>query len=146
MQGYSFGQQYFLQKGLKMFGDRGIKAVGAEMEQLHIWNCFEPLLLSSLIPSEKEKALKARLMFLTEKHDKNFKGQMVANGKPTREWHTREEATGPTASLERIFLMRLLTQKRRETFCRQMCQMHSFIQTTIPEGEERVVMKVDGPI
>jgi hypothetical protein len=48
MQCHSFGQQYIPQKGLKMFGDKGMKAVGAEMGQLHYQNCFEPLLVSSL--------------------------------------------------------------------------------------------------
>jgi hypothetical protein len=30
-------------------------------------------------------------MFLSKKHDKRVKGRMVYNGKPTREWLTRED-------------------------------------------------------
>jgi hypothetical protein len=100
--------------------------------------------VSSLTPSEKEKALEA-LMFLTEKRDKSIKGRMVANGKPTREWHTREEATSPTASLEGIFLTAAVDAKeKRDVLSADV--PNAFIQTDIPDGEERIVMKVDGPI
>ena len=44
------------------------------------------------------------LMFLTEKKDKSVKGKMVYNGKPTREWPTREDSASPTAALESIML------------------------------------------
>jgi hypothetical protein len=70
---------------------------------------------------------------------------MVANGKPTREWHTREEASSPTASLEGIFLMAAVDAKEKRDILSADVP-NAFIQTTIPEGEERVVMKVDGPI
>ena len=39
-------------------------------------------------------------MFLTEKQDKSAKGRMVHNGKPTREWLSREESASPTAATE----------------------------------------------
>eukprot|EP00980_Cylindrotheca_fusiformis_P030969 scaffold25690_cov333-Cylindrotheca_fusiformis.AAC.1 len=54
-------------------------------------------------PSEKRKAMEA-LMFLTEKRDGTIKGRMVYNGKPTRDWLSREDAASPTASLEGVFL------------------------------------------
>jgi hypothetical protein len=43
-------------------------------------------------------------MFLAEKRDKSIKGRMVYNGKPTREWLTREDSTSPTAALESMML------------------------------------------
>ncbi len=147
MQGHSFGQQYILQKGLKIFGDKGRKAVSSEMGQLHHRDCFQPLLVSSLTPSEKKRALEA-LMFLTEKRDKSIKGRMVANGKPTREWHTKEEATSPTASLEGIFLTAAVDAKeKRDVLSADV--PNAFIQTQVPEtkdGEDRVVMKLTGPL
>jgi hypothetical protein len=54
-----------------------------------------------LMPSEKKKAQMA-LMFLTEKRDGSVKGRMVYNGKPTREWLSKDDAASPTASLEAI--------------------------------------------
>ena len=85
-----FGPQYMLQKGLKMFGDKGYNAAKTEIGQLHDRVCFRPLNVSKLTPTEKSQAMEA-LMFLTEKRPdleghKKVKGRMVYNGKPTREW------------------------------------------------------------
>ena len=50
-------------------------------------------------------------MFLTEKRDKTEKGRMVCNGKPTREWLTKEESASPTVSLESVFLLAIIDAK-----------------------------------
>ena len=47
------------------------------------------------------------LTHLTEKRDNTVKGRTVHNGKPTREWLSREESESPTASIEGTFLMAL---------------------------------------
>jgi hypothetical protein len=46
---------------------------------------------------EQRKAQQA-LMFLGEKRDRTVKGRMVYNGKPTREWLSREDSASPTAA------------------------------------------------
>jgi hypothetical protein len=84
-QGASFAQQYMLQKGLKVFGNKGHKASMKEINQLHKRTCFAPLKVKDMKHSERKKAQMA-LMFLTEKRDKSVKGRMVYNGKPTGEW------------------------------------------------------------
>jgi hypothetical protein len=43
------------------------------------------------------------LLFLTEKRDGRIKGRLVYNGKPTREWLSKEEAAYPTAFLEGFY-------------------------------------------
>jgi hypothetical protein len=43
-------------------------------------------------------------MFLGEKRCGTVKGRMVYNGKPTREWLSREDSASPTAALESIML------------------------------------------
>ena len=43
-------------------------------------------------------------MFLTEKRNGTVKGRMVYNGKPTRDWVSREEAASPTVSSESVFI------------------------------------------
>ena len=53
------------------------------------------------------------LMFLTEKRDKSVKGRMVYNGKPTREWLTREDSASPTAALESIMLTAVIDAHER---------------------------------
>jgi hypothetical protein len=83
--GASFAQQYMLQKGLKVFGNKGHEASMKEIDQLHKRTCFAPLKVKEMKPSESKKAQMA-LMFLTEKRDKSVKGRMVYNTKPTREW------------------------------------------------------------
>jgi hypothetical protein len=42
IQGASFAQQYLIQKGLKVFGEEGRKALLKEMDQLHRRNYFTP--------------------------------------------------------------------------------------------------------
>ena len=55
--------------------------------------------------TDKEKAqAQMALTHLTEKRDKTIKARTVHNGKPTREWLSREELASPTASMEGTFL------------------------------------------
>jgi hypothetical protein len=100
--GATFSQQYILKKGIKKFGKKGEKAAAEELDQPQRRNCFNPIDVSTLTPSKK-KAMES-LLFLTEKRDGRIKGRLVYNGKPTRKWLSKEEATSPTASLEGIFL------------------------------------------
>ena len=102
-QGASFAQQHLLCKGLKVFGKKGHEALAKEINQLYQRNCFYPILVASMTTGERKKAMTA-LMFLTEKRDLTIKGRMVYNGKPTREWLSREGLASPTAALESIML------------------------------------------
>ena len=77
--GASFAQQYILQKGLKVFGDKGREASKKEIDQLHRRTCFAPINVKDMKPSERRKAQQA-LMFLTETRDNSVKGRMVYNG------------------------------------------------------------------
>ena len=145
VQGASFAQQYILQKGLKKFGDLGSKAATKEMDQLHQRSCFTPISIAALTPQERKKAMEA-LMFLTEKRCGTIKGRMVYNGKPTREWLSREDSASPTASLESILLTAVIDAKEgRDVMTADV--PNAFIQTEMPEvedGEERVIMKITG--
>jgi len=86
-------------------------------------------------------------MFLTEKRDKSIKGRMVYNGKPTREWLSREDSASPTASLESIMLTAIIdAHEGRDVMSADI--PNAFIQTSMPDdlvtGKERVVMKITG--
>ena len=70
---WSFGQQHILQKGLKMFKEKGHAAAMKELDQLHKRMCFTPVDINDLTTSEKKKAMEA-MMLLTEKKDKTVKG------------------------------------------------------------------------
>ena len=81
---WSFGQQYILQKGLKMFIDKGHDAAMKELDQLHQRMCLIPVDVNDLNTSNEKKAIDA-MMLLAEKKDKSIKGQMVYNGEPSCE-------------------------------------------------------------
>jgi hypothetical protein len=97
----SFAQQYMLQKGLKVFGNKGHEALMKEIGQLHKRTCIAPLKVKEMKPSKRKKAQIA-LMFLTEKRDKSVKGRMVYNRKPTRQWVSQEDAASVGGSSSTI--------------------------------------------
>jgi len=74
------------------------------------------------------------------------KGRLVYNGKPTRDWLSREDASSPTASLESIFLTAVIDAKEgRDVMCNDI--PNAFIQAPMPvveAGDERVIMKING--
>jgi hypothetical protein len=142
--GVSFAQQYLLKKGLQKFGERGEAAALKEMDQLHQRKCFSPLDVSKLTPDERAKAQEA-LMFLTEKRDGTIKGRTVYNGKPTREWLSREDSASPTVSLESLVLTSIIDAKEKRDV--MSCDIpNAFIQANAPklDNDERIVMKITG--
>jgi hypothetical protein len=85
-------------------------------------------------------------MFLGEKRCGTVKGRMVYNGKPTREWLSREDSASPTAALESIMLTAVIeAHEERDVIT---CDIpNAFIQALMPEvkdGNERVMMKITG--
>jgi hypothetical protein len=116
-----------------------------EIDQLHKRTCFALLKVKEMKPSERKKAQMV-LMFLTEKRDKSVKGRMVYNGKPTREWLSREDAASPTAALESIMITGVIEAKEEKDV--MTCNiLNPFIQALLPKkdpGEDRVVIKITG--
>ena len=140
-----YGQQYVLQKGLKLFGERGQAGAEKELEQLHKRECFTPIDISKLTDSERKKAMSA-IMLLTEKRDKTVKGRLVYNGKPTRAWYEREDAASPTVASESIFILAAIdAAEERDTLSADV--PNAFIQAKMPKvkkGQDRVIMKITG--
>jgi hypothetical protein len=146
VEGASFAQQYLLNKGIKVFGERAHGGSSKEVNQLHRRNCFSPISITEMTQSERRKAQQA-LMFISQKRDGTIKGRMVYNGKPTREWLPREDSSSPTAALESIMITSVTidaVEKRDEMTCDIP---NVFIQALMPEmkdREERVMMKITG--
>ena len=141
-QGVNFAQNYIYQKGVKLYGKKGKDASFKKLDQLHRRNCFTPIDIKELTPKEKAQAMEA-LMFLTEKKDRTIKGRMVYNGKPTREWLSREDSASPTAALESIFLTSIVDAKEgRDVMSADV--PNAFIQTDMPDDSNKVVMKITG--
>ena len=101
--GMIFIQQYYITKGLKVFGQQGKDAAMKELGQLVNRNCWKGIHVSELSESEKKKAVEA-MMLLALKHTGEVKGRYVYKGNDTRGWLTREETASPTASLEGILV------------------------------------------
>src|SRR5210317_1918115 len=66
-QGVSFIQQYYLNKGLKIFKEDGEKAAMGELEQLVQRNCWNPIHGEEMTDLERKRAQDA-MMLLAEKH------------------------------------------------------------------------------
>ena len=115
------------------------------MDRLHSRSCFTPKSIAELTGIERRKAQQA-LMFLGEKRDGTIKGRMVYNGKPTREWLSREDSASPTAALESIMLTAVIDATEERDI--MTCDIpNAFIQALMPEvkdGNERVMMKITG--
>ena len=141
---WCYSQQYMLQKGLKVFKEPGAKAASAELKQQHDRVCFRPIKIADMSEEERRKAQEA-LMFLTEKRTGEIKGRMVYNGKPTREWLSKEDSASPTASLEAIFTLAAIdAHEGRDVMTADI--PNAFIQTEMPDtpGKDKVIMKITG--
>ena len=84
-------------------------------------------------------------MFVSQKRTGEYKGQLAYNGKPTREWISREDKSSPTAYNESIFLTCAIDAKEKRDLM-SIDVTNAFIQThmPLPKDGERVVMKVRG--
>ncbi|CAJ1960055.1 unnamed protein product [Cylindrotheca closterium] len=80
-QGVSFIQQYYLNKGLKLFKDCGKKAAIKELDQLVKQQCWDPVHVEELTKKEKEKAVGAMIL-LAKKHTGEVKGRCVYKDRP----------------------------------------------------------------
>ena len=69
---------------------------------------------------------------------------MVFNGKPTREWLSREESASPTASLEGIVITGVIdAHEGRDIMSSDI--PNAFIQAELNRnGKERIIMKITG--
>ncbi|CAJ1944904.1 unnamed protein product [Cylindrotheca closterium] len=83
--GVSFIQQYYLNKGLKIFKERGKEAALKKLDQLIKQSCWTPISIGESAESEKRKADGA-MMLLAEKNSGDIKGRFIDKGSETRDW------------------------------------------------------------
>ena len=136
---------YSLQKGIKKFKRKGFDAAKGEMKQLHDRECWSPILVSSMTPSEKRKALES-LIFLVEKKDGKIKARHCANGSKQRQWMRPDEAASPTVMTESIMLTAAIEAKERRDVA-TFDIPNAFIQTLVDKQDEqgdRIIMKIRG--
>ena len=85
-------------------------------------------------------------MFLSEKRTGVVKGRMVYNGKPTREWISREDVNSPTVSSESVFITAGVDVKEERDVMSSNIP-NAFIQAKLKKMKNsngRVIMKITG--
>ena len=146
--GVQFLQQYYLNKGLKVFGDKGKTGVIKELDQMLKRKCFKPVSVKELTQQQISRAQDAMMLLSEKEITKEIKGRMVFRGDGTREWLSREDTASPTASQERIELTCAIdAHEGRDIMSTDI--PNAFIQTYMPElehGEEAIIMKITGSL
>ena len=95
--------QYGFRKGLKIFGDEGYNAAVSELrDNLLGRDCVRMLKGKEITPTVWKKAL-SYLMFLKRKRNGKINGQGCADGRPQREYISKEESSSPTVSIYALF-------------------------------------------
>ncbi|CAJ1969816.1 unnamed protein product [Cylindrotheca closterium] len=98
----NFVQQYYINQGLKKFGDDGKDAVDKELRQMLLRDCFTPEFVKDMTASERKKAQSAMMLLAEKQFEKTIKGCLVFQGNGTREWLLQEDTASPTALQEAI--------------------------------------------
>ena len=104
--------QMTAQKGLKLFGEKGKKAIMIELKQLLYRKVMEGRNARTLTKEQKRAALRY-LMFLKEKRCGKIKGRGCADGRKQRLYKTKEETSSPTVMIESLFLSCMIDAKER---------------------------------
>ncbi|CAJ1931473.1 unnamed protein product, partial [Cylindrotheca closterium] len=145
-EGLNFIQQYYINQGLKKFGDDGKNAVDKELRQMLLRDYFTPKFVKDMTASERKKAQSAMMLLAEKQFKKTSKGRLVCRGDGTREWLSREDTASPTASQEAITTTYVIDAHEGRDIM-TMDVPNAFIQTYMPEakeGEDRVYMKITG--
>jgi Reverse transcriptase (RNA-dependent DNA polymerase) len=125
--------QMSMKRGLKLFGEDGVSAVGAEIKQLHDRAVMKPATATELTFEQRKEAL-AYLMFLKRKRTGVVKGRGCADRRKQRAYTDKEEATSPTIATEAVFLCAVIdAQERRNVAIVDV--PGAFMQADMPEDE-----------
>ncbi|CAJ1931973.1 unnamed protein product [Cylindrotheca closterium] len=145
-EGLNFIQQYYINQGLKKFGDNGKNTVDKELRQMLLRDCFTSDFVKDMTASERKKAQSTMMILAEKQFKKTIKGRVVYQGDGTREWLLREDTASPTALQEAITTTCVIdAHKGRDIMT--MDVPNAFIQTYMPEakeGEDCIYMKITG--
>ncbi|CAJ1970333.1 unnamed protein product [Cylindrotheca closterium] len=145
-EGLNFIQQYYINQGLKKFGDDGKDAVDKELRQLLLRDCFTPKFVKEMTASEQKKAQSAMMLLAEKQFKKKIKGCLLYRGDRTREWLLQEDTASPTALQEAITTTCVIDAHESRDIM-TMDVPNAFIQTYMPEakeGEDCIYMKITG--
>ena len=112
------------------------------MKQLNDLNVVSPCDPSKITRQEVKRALNY-LMFLKRKSSGHLKGRGCADGRPQREFISRDEASSPTVNLHALYL----TSIQDALEGRDVATVDipgAFLQTDMPNNEPPVHIKLTG--
>ena len=93
--GVVLAEQYSINKGIRLFGDRARESIKKELRQLHDYVTYIPVRPEDLTPEQKKQAL-ASLIFITEKRCGRVKTRACVNGSTQRDYIPKESTASPT--------------------------------------------------
>ena len=93
--GVVLAEQYSINKGIRLFGDRARESVKKELRQLHDYVTYVPVHPEELTKEQKQQAL-ASLIFITEKRCGKIKTRACVNGSTQRDYIPKEATASPT--------------------------------------------------
>jgi hypothetical protein len=131
--------QYSAKKGIKIFGEPGVRAIYEEVKQIHEMGAIEPK--SNMTRDEKRQALQY-LMYLKKKRCGRIKGRGCADGRKQRLYTNKHDASSPTVSLEALMISCIIDAKEKRYVV--TCDVPgAFLQTKM---DELVYVRFDGPM
>jgi hypothetical protein len=101
--GVILAQQYTVNKGLKLFGERSKESISKELQQLHDYVTYTPVHAHELTREQRKEAL-ASLIFLMEKRCGKLKTRACVNGNPQREYIDKETTASPTVMMDSMMI------------------------------------------
>jgi hypothetical protein len=131
--------QYNMRQGIKKFGEHGKQAVLAKLQQLYNRDVMDPVNKYDLLGEARKGALQY-LMFLKEKRCGTIKGRGCADGRPQRDYMTKDETASRTVATEALILSCLIdTIEGRDM---ATCNIPGAFMHSDMEG--KVIIKLEG--
>jgi hypothetical protein len=101
--GVILAQQYSVNKGIQLFGEKAKDAISKELQQLHDYGTYTPIHAHELTREERKDALSS-LMFLTEKRCGKIKSKACVNGSTQRDYIPKETTASPTVMNDSVMI------------------------------------------
>jgi hypothetical protein len=101
--GVILAQQYSVNKGIQLFGEKAKDAISKELQQLHDYGTYTPIHAHELTREERKDALSS-LMFLTEKRCGKIKSRACVNGSTQRDYIPKETTASPTVMNDSVMI------------------------------------------
>jgi hypothetical protein len=101
--GMVLAEQYSINKGIRLFGERAKESISKELRQLHDYVTYIPIHAHELTQEQKKQAL-ASLIFLTEKRCGRIKTRACVNGSMQRDYIPKENTASPTVMTDSVMI------------------------------------------